>query len=141
MDIKTFRTPLTEERQKEYEDFLNSSGLRNEGDSDIIAWTKDDDGRLIAVGSLAGNTLKQFAVAPEAEGSGIMAQMMTRLIEEAYGNNVRIFEKQIPMSVRVAECSALGMSIYKNDPKGKAALGYESLTMEIMANSMNGGEQ
>jgi chromosome partitioning protein len=63
------------------------------------------------------------------------------LIEEAYGNNVRIFEKQIPMSVRVAECSALGMSIYKNDPKGKAALGYESLTMEIMANSMNGGEQ
>ena len=44
------------------------------------------------------------------------------------------------MSVRVAECSALGMSIYKNDPKGKAALGYESLTKEIMANSMNGGE-
>jgi chromosome partitioning protein len=62
------------------------------------------------------------------------------LIEEAYENNVRIFDKQIPMSVRVAECSALGMSIYKNDPKGKAALGYESLTKEIMANSMNGGE-
>ena len=102
MDIKTFRTPLTEERQKEYEDFLNSSGLRDEGDSDIIAWTKDDDGRLIAVGSLAGHTLKQFAVAPEAEGSGIMAQMMTRLIEEAYAaGRSRLFlctkPKNVPM--------------------------------------------
>lgn len=45
------------------------------------------------------------------------------LIEQAYGGNVRIFEKPIPLSVRVAECSALGISIYRNDPKGKAALG------------------
>ena len=61
------------------------------------------------------------------------------LIEQAYGGNVRIFEKPIPLSVRVAECSALGVSIYRNDPKGKAALGYESLTKEILGNPLNGG--
>ena len=31
------------------------------------------------------------------------------LIEQAYGGNVKIFEKPIPLSVRVAECSALGV--------------------------------
>jgi chromosome partitioning protein len=45
------------------------------------------------------------------------------------------------MSIRVAECSALGISIFKNDPKGKATKAYESLTMEIMESCENGGEQ
>ena len=84
MDIRTYRTPLTEERQRKYEDFLKSAGLRDEGDSDIVAWMNDDEGRLVGCGSLAANTLKQFAVAPECEGSGVMAQIMTRLIDEAY---------------------------------------------------------
>lgn len=84
MDIKTYRTPLTEERQKEYEKFLSTAGLRDEGDSDIIAWAKDDEGRLSAVGSLSGHILKQFAVAPEFEGTGMMAQIMTALTDEAY---------------------------------------------------------
>lgn len=63
------------------------------------------------------------------------------LIEQAYGRNVKIFEKPIPLSVRVAECSALGISIYKNDPKGKAARAYESLTEEVLKNAMNGGDR
>lgn len=102
MDIKTYRTPLTEKRQKEYEEFLISAGLRDEGDSDIIAWAQDDDGRLSAVGSLSGHILKQFAVAPKLEGTGMMAQMMTALIDEAYAaGRSRLFlctkPKNVPM--------------------------------------------
>jgi len=84
MNISMYRTPLNEERQTEYEEFLKAAGLRDEGDSDIIAWMKDEDGRLVAAGSLAGHTLKQFAVAPEIEGTGAMARIMTGLIDEAY---------------------------------------------------------
>lgn len=73
------------------------------------------------------------------DGRTNYSKEIIRLIEQAYGNNVKIFDKPIPLSVRVAECSALGISIYKNDPKGKAALGYESLTREIMANAGIGG--
>ncbi|MBO4510226.1 MAG: ParA family protein [Lachnospiraceae bacterium] len=73
------------------------------------------------------------------DGRTNYSKEIVRLIEQTYGNNVKIFEKSIPLSVRVAECSALGISIYKNDPKGKAALGYESLTREIMANAGIGG--
>lgn len=86
MDIRTFRTPLTDERQSKYEEFLEKAGLRDEGDSDIIAWMEDEERQLVAVGSLAGHVLKQFAVAPEIEGTGAMAQIMTKLIDEAYAS-------------------------------------------------------
>ena len=102
MDIRTYRTPLTEEQQKKYEEFLSSTGLRDEGDSDIIACMKNEGGQLTAVGSLSGHTLKQFAVSPSIEGSGAMAQIMTRLIEEAYAaGRSRLFlctkPKNVPM--------------------------------------------
>ena len=92
MDINIYKTPLNEERIKEYETFLGSAGLRDEGDSDAIAWMKDDEGRLVACGSLAGHTLKQFAVDPSIEGTGAMAKIMTALIREAYDSgNTRLF--------------------------------------------------
>ena len=100
MNISTYRTPLTEERQKKYQEFLSLAGLRDEGDSDIIAWMKNDDGQLAAVGSLSGHTLKQFAVSPSIEGTGAMAQIMTRLIEEAYAaGRSRLFLCTKPQNV------------------------------------------
>ena len=43
------------------------------------------------------------------------------------------------MSVRVAECSGLGVSIYKHDGKCKAAGAYGALVQEVMENAQNGG--
>ena len=37
------------------------------------------------------------------------------------------------ISVRAAEISAEGVSIYKHDPKGKVASAYDSLTKEVLA--------
>ena len=56
------------------------------------------------------------------------------LIEANYGNTMRIFQSRIPKSVRVAETSALGMSIFQYDPEGKATIAYNSLTEEVLAN-------
>ena len=47
---------------------------------------------------------------------------------------MRIFENSIPMSVRAAETSAEGISIYEHDPKGKVAGAYQSLTKEVLGN-------
>ena len=47
---------------------------------------------------------------------------------------MRIFENSIPMSVRAAEISAEGVSIYKHDPNGKVASAYQSLTEEVLGN-------
>ena len=59
------------------------------------------------------------------------ARDITALLIETYGNRVRIFENSISMSVRAAETSAEGVSIYRHDPKGRVAVSYESLTEEV----------
>ena len=83
MGITIYRTPLSPRRQKEYLAFLTAAGLRDEEDADLIAWMTDDDFRLTGCGSLAGHTLKQVAVAPEIEGTGAMATILSALINEA----------------------------------------------------------
>ena len=62
------------------------------------------------------------------------AKDVTALLIENYGNRVRIFKNSIPMSVRAAETSAEGISIYRHDPKGRVAGAYQSLTEEVIAN-------
>ena len=51
-----------------------------------------------------------------------------------YGESIRIFENRIPMSVRAAETSAVGKSIYTHDARSKVAKSYESLTEEVLEN-------
>ena len=48
-------------------------------------------------------------------------------VYDAYSSTVKVFDVEIPMSVRAAEISAEGSSLYEYDPKGKAAFAYTSL--------------
>jgi chromosome partitioning protein len=61
------------------------------------------------------------------------ARDISAQIREVYGNKVHIFENCIPMSVKAAETTAEGKSIYLHDPKGIVAGGYVSLTQEVLA--------
>ena len=54
-------------------------------------------------------------------------KQISNLIRQAYGKHLKVFEPTIPRSVRAAETSAAGKSIFKHDPKGKAAEAYQSL--------------
>lgn len=62
------------------------------------------------------------------------AKDISTLLKENYGDKVQIFTNSIPMSVRAAEISAEGVSIYEHDPKGKVAFAYQSLTEEVISN-------
>jgi len=53
-------------------------------------------------------------------------------VNEAYAGSINVFKFEIPMSVRAAEISAEGSSLYVYDPNGKAANAYRSLTEEII---------
>lgn len=61
------------------------------------------------------------------------AKGICTLLKENYGSKVRIFVNSIPMSVRAAEISAEGVSIYQHDPEGKAAFAYRALTEEVLS--------
>ena len=62
-------------------------------------------------------------------------QQIDNLIRDAYGSKIKVFDQTIPRSVRAAEISAVGKSIFQHDPKGKVAEAYKSLTREVMANA------
>ena len=59
------------------------------------------------------------------------AKDISRLVVDTYSNQIKVFETLIPLSVRAAEISAEGSSIYQYDPRGKAALAYKNLTEEV----------
>ena len=62
------------------------------------------------------------------------ARDISEQIREVYGERIHIFKNCIPLSVRAAETTAEGKSIYLHDPKGIAAGGYLSLTEEVLLN-------
>ena len=59
------------------------------------------------------------------------AKDISKLVVDTYSDQIKVFETLIPLSVRAAEISAEGSSIYQYDPKGKAALAYKNLTEEV----------
>ncbi|WP_287714148.1 ParA family protein [Blautia sp.] len=60
------------------------------------------------------------------------AKDIVEILHKTYDGNMRIFESIIPLSVRAAETSAEGKSIYLHDPSGKVAAAYEALTKELV---------
>ena len=79
---------------------------------------------------------------PKLEIEGILLTMVDRranftreiisLIGNAYSENIKIFSEHIPRSVRAAETSALGKSIFAHDPKGAVAAAYAALIREVL---------
>lgn len=63
------------------------------------------------------------------------AKEISALIRDTYGSRLKVFEADIPRSVRVAETSVEGVSIFKHDPGGKVADAYRNLTKEVLANA------
>ena len=61
------------------------------------------------------------------------ANEITDVLYKVYGSRIHIFKNVVPMSVRAAETPAVGISIYKYDPRGKVAEAYEALTMEVIS--------
>jgi len=61
------------------------------------------------------------------------AKDITEVLYEHYGNNIHIFDEVIPFSVKAAEASAEGVSIYSYDGKGKVASAYEKIVEEVVS--------
>lgn len=63
------------------------------------------------------------------------AKEISSLIRDTYGSKLKVYDADIPRSVRAAEISAEGVSIFKHDPGGKVAEAYRSLTKEVLQNA------
>ena len=112
-------------------------------DSAIIPVTPrflDAKGLELLLRSIAGI---REDINPDLDISGILMTMVDKrtnfskeiisIIEQAYGKSIHIFKDHIPHSIRAAESSARGMSIFKHDPNGKVAAAYESVAQVLLA--------
>jgi chromosome partitioning protein len=62
------------------------------------------------------------------------AKEVMSMVRDAFGSNVHFYEKVIPATVKIKECSGTGYSILDYEPNGKAAQAYMSLTREVLSN-------
>ncbi len=84
---------------------------------------------------------------PELKIGGILLTMVDKRTKFAkdvsgqirfnYGKHLTIYKTEIPLSVKAAETSAVGKSIYTYDGNGKAADAYKDFTKEVL----DGGKQ
>ena len=59
------------------------------------------------------------------------SQEIVELLRGTYGGKLKIFDTVIPRSLRAAETSAEGKSIFLHDPSGKVSAAYQALTLEV----------
>lgn len=69
------------------------------------------------------------------DGRTNYAKEISELIRDTYGKKIKVYDTEIPRSIRAAEISAEGKSIYRHDPKGKVAAAYRALTKEVLCDA------
>lgn len=60
-----------------------------------------------------------------------ISKEVTALVKSAYGQNIKVFDAQIPHSIRAVEATAEGKSIFSYDKSGKVAAAYEQFGKEV----------
>ena len=61
-----------------------------------------------------------------------ISKEITSLVKSAYGQKIKVFESEIPHSIRAVEATAEGKSIYAYDKSGKVAEAYEQFSKEVV---------
>lgn len=84
----------------------------------------------------------QRQINPELKVDGVLltlADMRTNLarataesLHQNYGRVIKVYQSVIPVSVKAAETSAAGQSVYSYDKNGAAAKAYEAFTREVI---------
>ena len=56
-------------------------------------------------------------------------------IRNTYGDHFKIFKNQIPLSIKAAETTSKGKSLYTFEPKNRTAQAYERFVKEVLRNA------
>jgi len=60
------------------------------------------------------------------------AKDISFILRRDYGDKLRVFNTEIPLSIRAAETSAQGKSIFEHDPHGTVSIAYQDFTKEVL---------
>ena len=60
-----------------------------------------------------------------------ISKEITATVKSAYGQKIKVFDTEIPHSIRAVEATAEGKSIFAYDKSGKVAAAYEQFSKEV----------
>ena len=100
--------------------------LASEGIPDVLELVKNVQSRFNPDLKIAGILLTMYQSRPQ------LCQSVLASVAEIYGSSIRVFERPIEQTIKVAECPAVGMSILDYAPKNPAAESYLSLAQEVL---------
>ena len=100
--------------------------LASEGIPDVLELVKNVQSRFNPALKIAGILLTMYQSRPQ------LCQSVLASVAEIYGSSIRVFERPIEQTIKVAECPAAGMSILDYAPKNPAAESYRSLAQEVL---------
>ena len=75
---------------------------------------------------IAGILLTMYQSRPQ------LCQSVRASVGEIYGGEIHVFERPIEHTIKIAECPAVGKSIFEHAPKNPAADSYRNLAREVM---------
>lgn len=100
--------------------------LASEGIPDVLELVKNVQSRFNPDLKIAGILLTMYQSRPQ------LCQSVLASVAEIYGSSIRVFERPIEQTIKVAECPVVGMSILDYAPKNPAAESYRSLAQEVL---------
>ena len=101
---------------------------------------------MITINALAAALLRSVSMVkrqinPKLRIDGILMTMVmprtniskeiTATVKSAYGQKIKVFDTEIPHSIRAVEATAEGKSIFAYDKSGKVAAAYEQFGKEV----------
>lgn len=105
---------------------VQSHFLASEGIPDVLDMVRAVQQKFNPRLQIAGILLTMYQSRPQ------LCRSVRESVEEVYGTNLRVFERPIEFSIKVAECPAAGKSILEYSPKNAAAESYRSLAQEVL---------
>jgi chromosome partitioning protein len=105
---------------------VQSQYLASEGIPDVLELVRSVQTKFNAKLRIAGILLTMYQAQPR------LCREVKAGVNEVYGDSIRVFQRPIEYSIRVAECPAAGMSILDYEPKNAAAESYRSLAREVL---------
>ena len=100
--------------------------LASEGIPDVLELVKSVKARFNPRLEIAGILLTMYQSRPQ------LCQSVRASVGEIYGEDIRVFARPIEQTIKIAECPAVGKSIFEHAPKNPAADSYRNLAREVM---------
>ena len=105
---------------------VQSHFLASEGIPEVLELVKSVKVRFNPQLTVGGILLTMYQSRPQ------LCQSVRMSVDEIYGESLRVFERPIEYTIKIAECPAVGKSILEYAPKNPASESYRSLAREVM---------